>query len=246
MINNPTENDYTLVRLPNKDYIRQLIWTREYGRECGTEHIQAYVKLQRQQRMSFIKKLFPRGNFRSITKDDYDLNTQTYTQKEDDTTGGAHHNTINDPIPSVDSVLKQIGDRLQEENYATCSDLHGEATTIADDYDSWADFMDNNPSIIAKFIKQCETDLVLENPRTAKLLVSPTYSKLKKEWFTQIFLSRFITKDADEHTLQGQEDPDDVQAVTLECADHQEASDEEASSDGEGDTSSEGSGSEDD
>ena len=104
VINNPTENDYAIVLRGYPDHVRELVWTREVG-EGGTEHIQAYVKLQRQQRMSFIKKLFPRGHFKPITRDEYAHNTIVYTQKDDATTAGQHRQTFNDPIPNADTLL---------------------------------------------------------------------------------------------------------------------------------------------
>jgi len=107
VINNPSANDYALVVRGYPDYVRELIWTREIGEE-DTEHIQAYVKLQRSQRMSFIKKLFPRGHFKPITKDEYSLNTKEYAQKDDETTAGKHRQIYNQPIPAADTLLYQL------------------------------------------------------------------------------------------------------------------------------------------
>lgn len=186
VINNPDENDYTLVRNPQRDYIRQIIWTTEVGGEESTEHIQAYVRLQKQQRMSFIKKLFPRGHFKAISANEYDLNTQNYAQKNDDTTAGAHVNTINDPIMTSDSLTMKIVDMFIEEN---CDE--------DDTFESVEEMLDENKAFVSQRIKMYERELVLKNPKVAKILCSPTYAKVKKEWFTECLLSRFIPKDVD-------------------------------------------------
>ena len=204
VINNPEDNDFTLVRQMNKDYIRQLIWTPEVGKD-GTPHIQAYVRLQKQQRMSFIKKLFPRGHFKSITKDEYDLNTQTYVQKNDQTTAGQHSNTVNDPIPSVDSLLKIVCERIpalwhERELERHKGHQHGQCRakepcemdfdTLFASEDYWRAHVDTAP--MKAIVKNIEKSMVLDNPRTAKLFVAPTYTKIKKEYFPEIFLAYIL------------------------------------------------------
>jgi hypothetical protein len=72
-----------------------------------------------------------------------------------------------------------------------------------------------------RHIRQLERELVLANPRVAKLLVSPTYSKLKKEWFTEIFLSYIVN--AVDNEIQGNEDTHDVASITIDGASEEEA-----------------------
>lgn len=226
-MNNPDENDYALVRNSYPDYIRTLVWTTEVGKE-GTEHIQAYVKLQRQQRMSFIKKLFPKGHFKSITKDEYDINTQRYAQKDDDTTAGQHIISHNDPIPGVDTVLRQICEAIPQEHLECWQHVNplNKDQPYPEDYD-WEDHI--QAPCMKRHIRQLERELVLANPRVAKLLVSPTYSKLKKEWFTEIFLSYIVN--ADDNEIQGDEDTHDVATIpTIGGEDEEDAEEDESSS----------------
>jgi len=262
VINNPEDNDFTLVRQMNKDYIRQLIWTPEVGKD-GTPHIQAYVRLQKQQRMSFIKKLFPRGHFKSITKDEYDLNTQTYVQKNDQTTAGLHSNTVNDPIPSVDSLLKTVVERIpalwhERELERHKGHQHGQCRakepcemdfdTLFDSEDYWLAHLDIAP--MKAVVKNIEKSMVLDNPRTAKLFVSPTYTKIKKEYFPEIFLAHILnapddSQEGDEvgsgrhsipHAAASQSSGDDDQGNSGEVSDGtSEGTSEEASSVGTGD-----------
>jgi len=246
VINNPEDNDFTLVRQMNKDYIRQLIWTPEVGKD-GTPHIQAYVRLQKQQRMSFIKKLFPRGHFKSITKDEYDLNTQTYVQKNDQTTAGLHSNTVNDPIPSVDSLLKTVVERIpalwHERELERCKD-HQHANcrgTCTADYDTlfsdaeyWTSHLETNG--MRTIVKRIEKSMVLDNPRTAKLFVAPTYTKIKKEYFTEIFLAYILNDDHSReeerdsvHSAHGEEQEQDQGSETSSGSD--DSSEESSQSD---------------
>lgn len=118
-INNPDERDLALVRNGYADYCRELIHTLEVG-EQGTPHIQAWVKLQRQQRMSFMKKLFPGGHFKALTSAEYVANTKMYAQKDDDTTAGAHVHVFHDPTDTIESIVKKVALRILEDK----EDLH--------------------------------------------------------------------------------------------------------------------------
>lgn len=224
VINNPDENDYALVKRSYPAYIKDIHWTREVG-ESGTEHIQAYVKLQRQQRMSFIKKLFPKGHFKSITSDLYNINTMDYATKDDETTAGMHHITHNDPIPSVDSILKQICLAIPEEYFPLWKDRthpHNEdATTFPEDF-AWEEHILH--PCIPKIMKQLEKEMVLAKPRCAKILVSPTYTKLKKEFLPEIFLS--YIQNADDDEIQGDENTHDVATIPTTGADEEEGYEE--------------------
>jgi len=185
VINNPDENDYAIVTQGYPDYVRELIWTKEIGSE-GTEHIQAYVKLQRTQRMSFIKKLFPRGHFKPCDRDEYNLNTKRYVQKNDATTAGVHRQTYHDPIPSADTLLYGLVEKVLEpeikdiliyakkEDYDATDDL---------DPDMWPKGQKDE---FKKLLSEAEHELVREKRHIEKLLVSPTYGKIKKEWLWDI------------------------------------------------------------
>ena len=98
VINNYDQTDLALVQQGYPDYIRQIVYTLEEG-ESGTPHIQAYIKLYRQQRLSYMKRLFPRGNFRALMAEEYKLNAQRYAQKLD-VTARSPAVITNNPFPT--------------------------------------------------------------------------------------------------------------------------------------------------
>jgi len=169
-INNPDDNDYAIVRQGYPDYIRSLIHTDEVG-EDGTPHIQAWIRLQKQQRMSFVKKLFPRGHFTPLAKEEHELNTRRYVQKNDDTTDGAHIQLHNDPIPDCVSILKRFCQEVAESN-RQAFDSNNIGRSAGD---------------ITSCIKRMEAAAVVDNPYNAKIFVSPTYARIKQKYLGEIF-----------------------------------------------------------
>jgi len=150
-INNPDETDMALVRNGYADYCRELIHTLEVGKE-GTPHVQAWVKLQRQQRMSFMRKLFPRGHFKPLTCAEYVLNTKMYAQKDDDTTAGAHVHVYHDPIDTIESVVRQV------------------ATAMV--------ALKDTPSTLIQRRAMVESDMVRQDYKKAKMFVGATYKAM--------------------------------------------------------------------
>lgn len=102
-----------MIRNPNQKYVRECVWTMEQG-EQGTPHIQAWLRMQRNQTLTFVKRLYPGAHFKPCAKDEYNENTHQYAQKQDDTTRGHHVITINDPTPSAESVYYQVCERILE------------------------------------------------------------------------------------------------------------------------------------
>jgi len=248
VINNPTENDYAIVVRGYPDYVRELVWTREVG-ESGTEHIQAYVKLQRQQRMSFIKKLFPRGHFKSITKDEYAANTIAYAQKDDATTAGQHRQTFNDPIPNADTLLYGLVTEVLEPQLNDITAMW-EKTHERDYYGNGLEyFKKENPvasmahytdAAILKLLDEAEHKAVREKAHLEKLLVSPAYNAIKKKWLKDIVV-RILTKHYDTQAIP----PAQEQVQAEADADSDGSVTDEDTEDG-GSVSSEGSGTDED
>jgi len=175
-INNPEPNDWALVERPHNDYIREICSTREIG-EDGTEHLQCWFKLQKQQRMSFCKKLYPRGHFKPLTTAEYNLNANRYAQKNDETTAGIHKYTINDAIPdSVQFLRKMLAEAI-----STTLDHETIPETPADWLHTYFDSRD-----ILKRCDTCERAAVTDRPSVAKLIVSPTYTRVKKLFLKEI------------------------------------------------------------
>lgn len=175
-LNNPDDNEMVLIRNPNPEYIRQLIWTAEEGEE-GTPHIQAFIKLMKQQRLSFIKKLYPRGHFKSITSDDYKKNCSDYAQKDDKTTIGSHVITYNEQIPDVVQFLRTI-----VEESCGCDPTNDNQP---DTPEAWMNHW-YRPNEILNRMMQEEKRAVARRPQCAKLLVSPTYTRVKKLYLREI------------------------------------------------------------
>ena len=246
VINNPTETDYALVTRGYPDYVREMVWTREIG-ENGTEHIQAYVKLQRQQRMSFIKKLFPRGHFKAITRDEYSLNTKEYAQKDDETTAGAHRQVYNEPIPAADTLLYRLVEealkmsatwltKLWEENTSTLPHPSDPLSPFALDGETWIRFTET--------LTKVEHATVRLQPRIEKILVSAQYKSIKREWLKDIAM-RIITTQY-EHGINEAEAQEVIVPILEEADSDSDGEEFESDSEGGSDSSGEGSGTDED
>lgn len=222
-INNPDDNDMVLVRNPSPEYINQLIWTPEQG-EDGTPHIQAYVKLMKQQRMSFIKKLFPRGHFKSITADEYKHNCKMYAQKDDKTTIGSHTITCNQQIPDVVQFLRSM---LEEA--CGCDPTNDNQP---DSPQAWMDHWYNGREILNNVL-DVEKRAVAKRPMVAKFLVSPTYTRVKKLFTREIvenIVHALYHTNADDNEGEGTGETSDDQTEstgsTCEEEDHEESDSE--------------------
>jgi len=201
-INNPDENDYVLVRNPNEQHIRELVWTPE---DAGTPHIQAFVKLMRQQRLSFVKKLFPRGHFTPITNDVYMLNSRNYAQKDDETTRGPHTITMNPVVPDAIGFLTQlIGEYVEQ---------------APEDQDL------DDAAAISVFLNEQERYHITCKPYLCKLVLSPIYTKAKRLYWKEILANRL---NADDNEREGEGETDDDQTESIASA--QESEQEESCS----------------
>jgi hypothetical protein len=165
-INNYDETDLALVQQGYPDYVRQLVYTLEQGEE-GTPHIQAYIKLYRQQRLSYVKRLFPRGNFQALVAEDYKLNAQRYAQKLDVTARSPAvitNNPFPDPVVELTSVIEAAF-----KNFGDGSPYY---QTKDDEFHRMV-FME-------------ERARVVEKPSLAKFYVSATYKNIKKQFWRSI------------------------------------------------------------
>lgn len=177
-INNPDENDLLIVRNPNDKYIRQCIWTHEQGQE-GTPHVQMWVRMYRNNSLSLLKKLYPRGHIKGCSKDEYNENTHAYAQKDDDTTRGKHVITSNGLPPDVVTVLQEVIERLirrlpNPKWYCEVNSLQFKQ--------NWGDVH------IAR--ESEEENMVAEKPHLAKLFVSSTYKQIVQRFFQVLWDSQ--------------------------------------------------------
>jgi len=176
-INNYDEKDLALIQNGYPDYCRELVWTLEEGQKEQTPHIQAWVKLQRQQRMSFLRKLFPGGHFKPLTSDEYIHNTKLYAQKKDETTQSASVHKFNDPLHTIESVMKRVIIEMEK-------DLSYEI------YDN---------KLLPVYRQMTEKRMVEKDYKLAKIFVSSTYKAMWKH-FGPAMYSCIIAEHTHTHT----------------------------------------------
>jgi len=193
-INNPDENDYLIVRNPNPKYVREMVWTPEIGGAEGTPHIQGWIRLQRNQSQAFVKKIYPRAHIKPCRKDDYNENCHAYAQKNDETTAGNHHITLNDPLPANDTLLYKVLDAAAER----AIQLHGSYQAM------WAKYgpqMFMMPEITFKKLETdvIEREMITEKSGLEKIFISPVYEKMKSKYWREILFRTYTHKqDADD------------------------------------------------
>lgn len=165
-INNYDETDLAMVRQGYPDYMREIVYTLEKGDEEGTPHIQAWIKLQRQQRLSFVKKLFPRGHFKPLTSDEYVANTKQYAQKLDDTACSAAVHRFTDPLHTIESVIKKVCLKIYEE---------------------FLQYEEYSNAKLRQYRYDVEKLLVQQDYRYAKIFVSGVYDKMWSEFGSAVY-----------------------------------------------------------
>lgn len=179
VINNYDETDLALVRHAYPDIIRKISFTPERG-ENGTPHIQAYIRLFRQQRLSYVKKLFPRGNFKALLADEYKLNAERYATKQDDT-AEAPSVIINNPFPDPIVELTDV------------------ITTVRNELFVHVNVLDISERKAMEQIRLEEGWRVQHKPALAKFYVSTTYKAVKKEFWRNVW-AHVETRDTHTHT----------------------------------------------
>lgn len=190
VINNYDETDLALVQQGYPDHVRKIVYTLERG-ESGTPHIQAYVRLFRQQRLSYVKKLFPRGNFKALTSDEYKLNAERYAQKQDKTAESPSviiNNPFPDPVKELVSVI--------EEAFSSpdCNEYYHHRPHI------WAEAQPRKSTLL-DWLAKIEFRRVRKTPSLAKFYVSPLYRKVKAEYLDALKAHVFdLHKVEDTHT----------------------------------------------
>jgi len=207
-INNPDANDWIIVMNPNEKYIRQVVYTLEKGEE-GTEHIQAWIRLQRNQTFRAVQKLLPRAHLRSCDKDEYNENAYRYAQKNDETTLGNHVITINDPLPNIDTQLYKVLEKAYElydfakidRDYWSWRGPHDlTLTQVRIKKMKWVDFRVLTEEVEGAFVE--------EKANLEKLFVSGSYEKMKQRFWRNILLRLKYTNNnaqGPESSCQGEE-----------------------------------------
>jgi len=228
-VNNPDENDYLIVRNPNPKYVREMVWTPEVGAE-GTPHIQAWLRLQRNQSLAFVKKLYPRAHIKPTDKDMYNENAHQYAQKNDDTTAGNHHISLYDPLPASDTILYQVLDRAAERVITVTNPHLG---------NMWAKYGPQIFQMHELTLKKLDTDfierdMIMERSGMEKLFVSPVYEKMKNKYWREILFRIYSHKqDAlDNSSGETRSQASGTEGEESDCDQESEASDSLGSSEG--------------
>jgi len=182
-INNYDETDLALLRQGYPDHIRQLVYTLETGEE-GTPHIQAFIKMKRDCRLTHMKKLFPRGHFQYLDSSEYKLNAQRYAQKLDATADGPATITNGDPLHTIEGSVRTIINLMISDGVpiTEVASRRGEYEYIA----------------------------VMEDYSMAKVFVSATYKAMWKDWGTTMFRSLLEKADTHTHTHTADEQSVDI------------------------------------
>lgn len=170
VINNYDATDLALVQQGYPDHIRQLVYTLEKGEQNGTPHIQAYIKMKRDCRMSQLRKLFPNASkFGPCTTAEYTLNAQRYAQKLDGTAQSPATITNWDPLLTLEGVMKHVINKM------------------IDDYGE-----DDSDLMVAR--RYVERELVVQDYKYAKVFVSATYKTMWKDFGHQMYECIFTQK----------------------------------------------------
>lgn len=165
-LNNPTASERILIERGYEEHMRELIWTMEEG-ENGTPHIQAFCKLHRQHRKSFMIKLFPRADLRLLASDEYVFNVRRYAQKQDHTARGPSRHLFNALPPTIESTIKLVVKRMYDEH----SDFMIEITSRSYVPDALRERF-NTLRLIE------ERELVEGNLALARIFISAQYEKM--------------------------------------------------------------------
>ena len=179
-INNYDDTDLALIRQGYPEYIKKIVYSLEEG-ENGTPHIQAFVRLFRQQRMSYMKKLFPGGHFTSLTSDEYIANAEAYAVKLDDTARSQaviQNNPFPDPVVELVSVIEEAFKSPDLNEYH---------------FDKPSTWVQSQPEehIILAWISKIEFRRVRATPRLAKFYIGPTYRRVKQEYLRALLAHVF-------------------------------------------------------
>lgn len=202
-LNNPDDNETALVHSLYErasHAIKANVFQMEVGAE-GTPHFQGLITLQKQQRLSFVRKLLPRAHWTPCTKAEHIENMKSYVQKRDDTSDGTTtHQQSNPPVMDALSLLrKMIRDSLEGEGHLlsyeewSSPDCNIRACSATDrkTYRRYAEGMrtcdDGHWDHFRKHIKRDELSLVEDDPYNAKIFIQPAYTRLKKDFLEQIY-----------------------------------------------------------
>jgi len=232
VINNPDDNDRLIVRTMSEQYVKSIVFTPE---AAATPHLQGWLRLHRQQRMSFVKKLLPRANLQPLTKDEYIHNARMYATKDDDTTAGNHVVINNEAMPDPINFLTRVIEDWVEFNWEVLTD---HSRRQCDQVDRINEKLFDN-SKIKSWLDKRERELIQEKPWLVKLVLSPMYEKAKKYYWKEFLENRIQHKqNADDDEGQGSRTTEDDETKSTTSREEEEDSEEDCETVEGSDTSS--------
>jgi len=167
VINNYDAKDLALLENAYPDHIRKLVYTKEVAPTTGTPHIQAFIKMKRDCRLSHMRKLFPGASFQFLDSLEYRRNAESYAQKQDETADGPSVIVNGDPLHTIEGIIRNVCERIIRDEPEE-SDLD-----------------------IAR--RRVERMMVLEDYTMAKVFVSSTYKAMWKSHGHEMFENIFHT-----------------------------------------------------
>ena len=189
-INNPDENDRAMCVRGHPDYFKHFVWQEEVGAD-GTPHIQGLVKLHRNQRFSFMKKLFPRAHLTTLTSDEHRENMLHYVQKNSDDGSNTHHQLGGEtPADALQLLQKFMGIYAQEKGLKALEEAYSVDVTKLYVEQIIPDRTHINKARIG--IEVHERQAVISSPSISKTLVGPLYGNLKKKYFVEIYTNTLL------------------------------------------------------
>jgi len=188
-LNNPTPEEMTILEHVASEYLREIVWTPEKGKD-GTPHLQGWIKLHRQQRLSFMKKFLNRAHWKPLTSAEYIFNAKHYAQKQDETSQGATIHRFYDALPSIENMIKRVAEK--------CCNADIE---IVKNYCKHIRHTKTDRVAFMTLRREQERELVESDYRLAKILVSATYCKMWEEFGNAMLFniySHFQSESADD------------------------------------------------
>lgn len=199
-LNNYTDQELAMIRsMP--EFVRQCLWELEQG-ESGTPHVQGYLRLKTQQRMSFLRSHYlSRAHYTALTTDEWKENTKKYVQKQDATAVGCvvqENQSVRTFFPSeipelIVAEMMEITQHMfgpYERQYTLYwvydDDVH-------DDVDSRKCFGELYDQAVRRLIRQHRIESLISRPEIQKIVRS-FYKEISERIITQQTNAREIDR----------------------------------------------------
>lgn len=163
--------------------------------------------MQRNVGLTVMKKMYPRGHFRFIDRDEFLQNSIHYAQKNDETTQGKHIITLNDPLPSADTILYKVVERGFDNIFPILKRQANDPKTYRIEH-----ALRDLPTKMFHFeLGRVENDMVCEKAGLEKIFISPTYERMKQKFWKQILVRKYINPNGESSSGSASEESQEAQ-----------------------------------